>query len=288
MKKKVLLSILLSLIIFLSGYLLTFCRAEEDSPDWLKRINFSAEWETHKHPIFYFETVQPLYQSDDKINTFFYQPRVSITGGDYTYNLGLGYRRLPSEDFLWGINLFGDYEDLHEHGRIGLGYEIITQKLEGRLNSYFGVTTKRIVEEGNGVSIIERVANGFDYELGSALPYLPWLKLYASGFWYDFKKFDNMTGWKSRLEAKLSEAITLEFYTWDDNKGGQEFGGRAECRIAFDSFSDFKEIFKLADEAFPRKDLKKMTLIPVERDFDIVVEKWSTVGNTTVEIRRGN
>ena len=264
----------------------SYCRAEENpAPDWLKRIDFSAEWETDKHPIFYFETVQPFYQSEDKTRTFFYQPRISITGGDFTYNLGVGYRRLPTEDFLWGINLFGDYEDLHEHGRIGLGYEIITQKLEGRLNSYFGVTSKRVVEEGSGVSIIERVANGFDYELGSALPYLPWLKLYVSGFLYDFKKFDNKVGWKSRLEANLNEALTLEFYTWDDNKGSQEFGGKAECRLAFDHFSDFKEIFKLADEPFPTKDLRESTLIPVERNFDIVVEKWSE-GGVTIEIGR--
>ena len=229
--------------------------------------------------------------SIDKIDTYFYQPRVSITGGDYTYNLGVGYRRIPSEDLLWGINLFGDYEDLHEHGRIGLGYEAITQKLEGRLNTYFGITTKRVVEERDNVnSIYERVANGFDYELGTPLPYLPWLKIYASGFWYDFKESDNMIGWKSRLEAKLSEALILEFFTWDDNKGGQEFGGKAEVRVAFDSFADFKEIFTLSDEPFPRKDLKKSTLIPVERNFDIVVEKWSETppGNVVVAIGRAN
>lgn len=261
---------------------------EQIVPDWVKRINFSAEWETGRHPIFYFETVQPLYQSEDKTRTFFYQPRVSISAGDYTYNFGLGYRRLPSEDFLWGINLFGDYEDLHEHARIGLGYEVLTQRLEARLNSYFGITTKRVVEEDDSASIFESVADGFDFELGTPLPYLPWLKFYTSGFWYDFKESDNKAGWKSRLEAKLSEAVILEFYTWDDNKGAQEFGGKAECRVAFDNFSDFRKIFKLADEPFPKKDLRKAMLIPVERNFDIVVEKWSEGADFIVAIGRSN
>jgi hypothetical protein len=259
----------------------------ESYPDWLKRINFSAEWETNKHPTFYFETVQPFYQSEDEDRTFFYQPRVSITAGDYTYNLGIGYREVPSEDFLWGINLFGDYEDLHEQGRIGFGYEIFTQRLEGRLNSYFGLTTKRIVEEeDNASSTFEDVANGFDYEMGAALPYLPWLKFYVSGFWYDFKRFDNKVGWKTRLEAKLSDALILEFFTWDDNKGQQEFGGKAECRLAFDKFSDFKEIFKIAEEPFPNRDFKKAMLIPVERDFDIVVERWTESANFVIEVGR--
>ena len=286
------LTIITFILFLLCGFFLTFCQAEEEpTPDWFKRINFSAEWETGQHPIFYFETVQPFYQSDDETRTFFYQPRISITGGDYNYNFGLGYRSLASEDFFWGINIFGDYEDLHEHARTGLGYEIITQRLEGRLNSYFGITTKRIVEEDENInSIFERVVNGFDYELGSSLPYLPWLKLYVSGFFYDFKKFDNKVGWKSRLQANLSQALRLEFYTWDDNKGSQEFGGKAELRFIFDNFSDFKQIFKLADEPFPRKNLKKSILIPVERNFDIVVEKYSesAIGGATIEIRRGN
>lgn len=283
-------SLILLGLAFLTLFHFKYAFCGEELPDWLKRVNFSAEWETKKHPIFYFETVQPFYQSEDKSRTFFYQPRVSISGGDFTYNLGVGYRRLLlDEDFLWGINLFGDYEDLHEHGRVGLGYEVITQSLEARINSYFGVTTKRVVEgDHDAVAIFEEVADGFDYELGSALPYLPWLKLYASGFWYDFNKFDNKVGWKTRLEAKLSEALVLEFYTWDDNKGSQEFGGKAECRVAFDSFSDFLEIFKFADEAFPEKDLSEATLIPVERDFDIVVEKFSEDASFTVEIGRGS
>jgi hypothetical protein len=284
--------ILFVFVIFLfSGYLFSFGRAEEldSTPEWLKRINLSFEYETDKHPILYFETVQPFYQTEDKINTFFYQPRVSLSAGDLTYNFGVGYRRLFSDNLLWGINVFGDYEDLHEHARAGAGLEVLTQRLEARLNSYFGVTSKRVVEEGTS-TIYEKVADGLDFELGAPLPYLPWLKLYGSGFWYDFDKTSDRMGWKSRLEAELSDALILEFYTWDDNKGEQEFGGKLECRLAFDSLSDLIENFKLADEPFPRKDLSQSTLIPVERNFDIVVEKWSETqnGNVDVVIGRAN
>jgi len=89
--------------------------------------------------------VQPLYQSQDKVNTLFYQPRISLTGGDLTYSLGVGYRKILHSNLILGVNLFGDYQDLYEHGRLGLGFEALGGILEARLNGYFGITTKRIV-----------------------------------------------------------------------------------------------------------------------------------------------
>ena len=93
------------------------------------------------------------------------------------------------------------------------------------------------------------------------------------------------------MEAKLNDAVTLGFYTWDDNKGEQEYGGSLSFNLAFDKLSDFKKAFRLrSDEPFPRKDLTEQVLIPVERDFDIVVEKWveNKAGNVTVVIGRTN
>jgi len=262
-----------------------------EEPDWLKRISLNTEIETDKQPTFYLETVQPLRQSLDKINTYFIQPRVSMRGGDFTYNLGAGYRKLQSENLLWGINIFGDYADLHEHGRAGVGFEALGQKIEARLNSYFGITSKRIVEEQGGVvSIYERVADGLDLEAGTPIPYLPWLKIYGSGFFYNFRKANDKFGWKSRLESRVTDWCIIDLYVWDDNKGETEFGGKLEAKIPFDKWSDIKNAFKFAKTPYAEKDLTEYTLIPVERNFDIVVEKWSESANSniTVRIGRGN
>ena len=232
--------------------------------------------------------VQPLYQSQDRITTFFYQPRISLTGGDLTYSLGVGYRKILHSNLILGVNLFGDYQDLHEHGRLGLGFEALGEILEARLNSYFGITTKRIVENSPSSTTYERVTDGLDFEVGAPLPYLPWLKIYTSGFWYDFDKFNDKYGWKTRLTVKLNDTFTLEVYTWDDNKGEQEYGGKLECRIPFEAIPDFREIFVLSKEPFPREDIRKKVLIPVERNFDIVVEKWIETASMTIEIGRGN
>lgn len=260
----------------------------EDTPDWVKRVEFSWKWETDKKPTFYFQTVQPLYQSYDNTACVFIQPRVSLRDERATYNLGLGYRELVSDSLLLGVNIFGDYEDLHEHGRIGLGLEALGEILEARLNGYVGVTTKRVISQtSSGVTTYEKVADGLDFELGAPIPYMPWLKVYASSFWYDFAKFNDKHGWKARLEATLNDAVTLELFTWDDNKGGQEYGGRFRFNLAFDGLADFKSAFALSDEPFPKKDLTEQILIPVERDFDITVEKWSESATMSVEIGRG-
>lgn len=275
---------------FLSLFI--FCGAfpQDDNaseiPDWLKRVELASQWETDEKPIFYFQTVQPLYQDVSMYNTVFIQPRISMQSGSTTYNLGVGYRKIISDNLLLGVNLFGDYEDLHEHGRVGLGLEALGQIVEARLNGYFGLTTKRVVESTGTSSTYERVADGLDFELGSPIPYLPWLKVYCSSFWYDFDKFDDKYGWKTRLVADVNDAVTLEFYTWDDNKGEREYGGKLRFSLAFDRLLDIKEAFEFSDEAFSEKDLTEQMLIPVERSFDVTVEKWTEAAGFVVEVGR--
>jgi len=282
--KKIFIILNVIIFIFLSSY--NLFSEETNTSDWLERVELSWQLETDKKPTFYFQTVQPLYYNADKSDTIFIQPRASFRADDMTYNLGLGYRKLASDKLLLGANIFGDYADLHEHGRIGVGLEALGQIFEARFNSYFGVTSNRVVERvGNSITY-ENVVDGLDYEFGMPIPYAPWLKIYGSGFWYDFKKFDNKHGWKSRLEASINENIRLEFYTWDDNKGDREYGGRLRCDVSFDNFADFKEAFKFSDEPFPKKDLSKQRLIPVERDFEITVEKWTDSAGLIVEVGR--
>ncbi len=266
------------LIVFVSSFFCLFPAFAQDQnkdlPAWLKRVELSAKVETDQRPTFYFQTVQPLYQDKSKVNTFYIQPRVNVQDEKTTYNLGTGYRKLVSDNLILGLNVFGDYQDVHKHGRVGVGGEALGQVLEARVNGYFGVTGRRTVEESNGSTTYERVANGVDYELGAPVPYLPWLKVYGSGFWYGFSHASNDVGWKTRLEARVNDNVRLEFYTWDDNKGSQEFGGQLRFSVAFMNWQDIREAFKPSRELFPHKDLRRELLIPVERNYNIVVEKW--------------
>ena len=261
-----------------------------DLPDWLKRTSYGIIIESGQKMRCYFETVQPLYQSADKIHTFFTHDRVSVQDGRGAYSAGFGYRRLLlNENLLAGINGFFDYQDLHKHYRSGLGLELIAKTLEFRLNSYFALSPRRLVEESGTTKIYEKAVNGGDVELGGPIPYLPWFKMFGSYYRYDFRKFKDMTGWKVRGEITPFEFIKLNLETYDDNKGRQEYRMDVRFNFAFHDFSlrSLCFAFKLPKEPYPDIDLKEKTLVRVERNFNIQVEKWSDSGNI-IEIKRGN
>ena len=88
------------------------------------------------------------------------------------------------------------------------------------------------------------------------------------------------------MEAKLNEYVKLEVYGWDDNKGDTEFGGRLQFNFAFGNPLETIDAFRLSDEPFVRKDLSKEVLIPVEREFDIIVEKYKESGGLVIEAGR--
>jgi hypothetical protein len=285
-------------LFILSLFSISFLNAEEEKaqessseiPDWLKRTNYGVVIENDYAPRLYLETVQPLYQSSDRINTFFTHDRISIQNARGTYSAGLGYRRLLfNEELLAGINGFFDYQDLRKHYRTGVGLEAITDKLEARANSYFGLSPKRIIEESAATSNYEKAVDGFDVELGCPVPYVPWIKLFGGYYWYDFKKANkNLIGWKARGEAKPFKFITFNVETNDDNKAKREYRVDGRFSLEVDDFTpkSICSAFKLAKEPFPEVDLRERTLDRVERNFNIMVEKWVESGSMSVEIGR--
>jgi len=262
-----------------------------DFPEWLKRTNYGIYIESEQKPRVYLETVQPLYQSADKLDTFFTHDRISIQDERGTYSAGLGYRKLLfDENLLAGINTFFDYQDLHRHYRQGLGLEAITKKWEARVNSYFGLSPKRVVEETSTSKTYEKAVDGYDVELGGPVPYLPWLKVFGSYYYYDYKKFKDMEGGKLRAEVKPFKFITINLEGYDDNKGDREYRMDMRVNFAFDDFSakSICSAFKVAKEPYQDIDLKERTLDRVERNFNIQVEKWKETGSAIIEIKRGN
>lgn len=256
-------------------------------PDWLKRTNYAVSVETDQKPRVYFETVQPLYQSDDQVDTVFTHDRISLQDERGTYSAGVGYRRLFNEDFLGGINTFFDYQDLHRHYRQGIGLEALTKTIEVRANSYFGLSSKRLVDDTTNT--YEKAASGGDIEVGIPVPYLPWVKVYGSYYRYFFQHSSDMSGWQERLEFSPYKFTTINFITYDDNKGSREYRMDGRINLAFDSFApkSMLSAFKVSDEPMPGVDLKQKTLARVERNFNIVVEKWAvTPGGLTIEIGR--
>lgn len=264
---------------------------EFEIPDWLKRTNYGISIESDQEPRFYLETVQPLHQSWDKLNTLFTHNRISIQGERGTYSAGLGYRKLIFDEHLMaGLNTFFDYQDKHQHYRQGIGLEAIGQRLEWRLNSYFRLSPKRLVEESSTTKIYEQVANGFDTELGGPLPYLPWFKVFGNFYHYNYKKAEDMNGWKARGEIKPFDFFVINLETFDDNKGEQEYKIDTCFNLAFHDFTPHSLLsaFKFSKQPYPDVDLKERSLDRVERSFKVTAERWTETGNVTVAIGRAN
>jgi len=264
-------------------------------PEWLKRINFGVDAGTGQKPRLYFETVQPLYQDPDKLNTYFIQPRYSLENEESAFNLGLGYRRLLSDDsVLLGANSFFDYEMDDDHYRIGAGLEAFINQIELRGNAYIGLSPRRLVEEIGSTSTYEKAADGFDAEVGLPLPYLNWIKVYGSGYWYNYEKFANKEGWRVRSQVEPFEYTTINLIFWDDNKGDAEFRVDARVAIPFELFygeekaEDWCKV-KVSEAAYPEKVTHEDKLLDrVEREYKIEVEKWSSSAGATLEIKRGD
>jgi len=246
-------------------------------PDWVKRTNFAIEAGTDQKTDYFFETVQPLLGTQDKDVVLFNQSRISETLGRPTYNIGFGLRKIFADSYLLGINSFYDYQDLHRHSRAGVGFEAMSDRgLEGRINTYIGISHRRLVQEDASNYSYEKVANGFDWEFGGPLPYLSFLKVYGGGNWYNFEHFNNKLGWQARMEYTPVKYTRLDFTVLHDNKTRDiDYRFEGAVTLAFTSFSlhDIINDIKGSSAAYPKINLRDRVLDRVVRDFDITVIK---------------
>ena len=290
MNKRVILIIFMTLICSLPVFCL-FALDTKDIPEWVKRTNIAVEVETNQKPTYFLETIQPILGSEDDDSVLFNQSRISEKADRPMYNTGLGVRKILSEKYLLGINTFYDYQDLHKHHRGGVGFEAITDKgLEARVNTYIRISRERVIKEDALNKYYEKVANGFDYELGGPLPYMSFLKMYAGGYWYDFQHFKNKYGWKLRTEFTPMKYSRLNVELFDDtkrNSPGYAIEGAITLGLTSFALSDIRKDLTVSKEAYPKADLHKNMLNRVVRDFDITVIKSTKSKLTGLTVEGG-
>ena len=124
----------------------------------------------------------------------------------YILNLGYGQRFISNDNSLiTGLNAFLDY-DYEGHARTSLGFEAKAPILEFSGNYYLGISDTETI---NGTN--EKVLNGYEFNLTSQLPYMPWSKINIQN--YDFEKekaSENTGGNLLSLEMSLTPNIQLE------------------------------------------------------------------------------
>lgn len=251
-----------------------------DAPGWAKRIEFQWDLNEDQKPEFSLLTVQPLYQSAASRDTLFTQARLDFHrqfGQDrYTTNLGLGYRRLLLDNsVLAGINVFHDFEWRQEHSRIGFGGELKWNAFDLVANYYHGLSGKRTV----GVGVSERALDGYNVELTSQLPYLPWARARVSFFDFDAEeRTDDLDGYTASLEMDLLPNLQIETGFTDDDVGHNLAFVRLNFRLGDTLSTGPKGAYLFSrnpidDQPFRARDMTRHTLDKVRRVNDIVVER---------------
>ncbi|MCH8999782.1 MAG: inverse autotransporter beta domain-containing protein [Proteobacteria bacterium] len=250
----------------------------DDGPEWLSRFEFEWDVQEDDKPEFSILTVQPLYQSDNKRDTFFTQLRIAR---DYTFgkhrvttNAGVGYRRLVADNtVLLGANAFFDHEWKVDHSRAGVGAEARWAGLDLYANYYKALSGKH----GAGTDTFEEALDGFDVELTAQVPYLPWARVRGQYFVWDAPALgEDINGYTGSIELDVHQNLQFEAgYSDDDFNDGTFFaqfrfipGNRKRPVLLSDH--------AIADQAFDLRDMRGHTLDKVRRVNTIVLERTSS------------
>ena len=211
--------------------------------------------------------------ADEKSNLFtqfsFHTQEVNDEGR-YITNLGIGYRALNEDKTtMLGINTFYDYE-FEGHARGSIGLEAKASILDFTANSYHKLTNMQVV---NGTE--EQVLSGYEINLASQIPYMPWSKINWQNYgWENEKASSDTKGNKLSLEMLLSPS--LQFDATGDFSDIDGVDDEFNYKLSF--FYPPKENSKtlqdglVSDLAFEKENMEHKLKEKVRRSNNMVVE----------------
>jgi len=238
-----------------------------------------------------FDLLIPFWQGEK--NILFFNPRYSFDNRDGSeVNLGFGYRHLLFSDrAVLGINGYYDCRWTGwgtRHEQVGLGAEVMTDRVTARFNGYFPVTGPQIGPPSGtsgyyfrdvgvylGTGSIEETLGGFDGEVGFKVPYLSryletWV--YAGGYHFEGDYVKDVNGFSSRVEIVPTDFLRLGFEYRNDNLSGNQYFGEAAVTVPFsiDNLVKGKNPFEgIGKHLGGDRTLHERLTEPVRRDVDV-------------------
>jgi hypothetical protein len=257
-----------------------------DLPEWAKRIEVQFDLETEAKPVYSIRTVQPLYQSADKVNTFFTQLRYARhTDFDlrrHTSNIGLGYRRLLLDNtVMLGANVHYDREWRRSHSRLGVGLEARWSGADIFLNRYQGLSSERTVSS----TVTEDIMDGWDVQALLQVPYIPSTRVMATGSRWKKSANDYINGWRAGLESDLTPFTQISLGASNDNdQSDPEFF--VNFRVSLGGYGHKRPTLlgenSVSKVAWERRDMSNYTLDRVRREENIRLKQTNTAGRVVV------
>ncbi|WP_188399917.1 inverse autotransporter beta domain-containing protein [Sporomusa sp. GT1] len=245
-------------------------------PEWLKTTDLQLRLTDNNKLIYSFETIHPLTKLGENGQLWFWQGRYAHeSGNSSTANIGFGWRKLSADkNSIVGINTFYDYGFKYNLARVGLGVEYFNKLAEYRTNWYHPLSGDRITGvdyQSNGIlySYI-RAVEGLDFEAGTSLTHMPWLKLFAGGYYWDNKYSPDEKGYRLRSMMQLTPKVNMELGYTHSNLS-HSFYGNIKYQVALGA-SQSKEGSK--EEKDNSSDIGYKLLQKVERENDIKTEAF--------------
>ena len=213
-----------------SNSLLDYYLQKKQGPKWLETTDVQFYFTEDHKPIYAVESLQPFSKVKDNGSFWFWQGRYAHeSDNSSTANLGVGWRKLSADkSSILGVNAFYDYGFEYDLARIGLGAEYFKNLAEYRVNWYHPVSGDKQIgvsylNEGILYSYIHAV-EGMDVELGTSFTHMPWLKVYAGGYYWDNKYHEDEKGYKLRSTWQLTPRITVELGYLGSNLSHSSYG----------------------------------------------------------------
>ena len=185
-------------------------------------------------------------------------------------NLGYGYRELTDDNSLmYGANAFIDIES-EGHMRASLGLEAKGKILDLNANFYEAISGK---EKVGGVN--EEVLSGYQLNLATQMPYMPWSTLNIQNYYFENIKASNDTeGNKISLEMNLTP--TLQFDISQDFSDTTGVDDETDFKLSLrypptENKPNLQDGF-ISNVAFEKANMKDKLVQKVRRDNNLTVE----------------
>ena len=190
-------------------------------------------------------------------------------------NLGIGYRKLSDDKSnMFGINSFIDY-DLEGHTRGSIGLELKGATLDLTANSYHKLTNMEVIDGTE-----EQVLSGYEINLTSQVPYMPWSTLNWQNYgWENEKASKDTEGNKLSWEMLLSP--TVQFDVTGDFSDNSAIDDEYSYKLSFiypprEHKKTLQDGF-LASTAFEKGNVEKKLKEKVRRSNNLTVEVQGSI-----------
>ena len=160
-----------------------------------------------------FRAIALFESTGDEYNKILSQLSYSTFNNRETLNTGLVYRALSQDmTHIYGFNIFYDHEFNTGHARTGIGFEVKSTVYDLNINLYEAMTE---IHHVNGVP--EVAAGGYDAEIGTLVPYLPWAKVYYKRYQWNNETENITDGETLSLYMEPTSRLSIEAGMQDDS-----------------------------------------------------------------------